>query len=142
MIESGSTVKIHYTLTVDGSILDTSSGKEPLVYVQGAGQIIPGLEEQLKGMHTGDKAKVTISPEKGYGSIDPKAFQKVPKKAFGNQKELRVGSVVRGQQGGQQFQAVVSAVGDQDITLNLNHPLAGKTLDFEVEVVDIQAPKT
>lgn len=139
VIKKGSTVKINYTLTVDNQVVDSSTGGEPLTYVQGSGQIIPGLEEQLEGMKPTEKKHVTVSPEKGYGAQDPKAFHKVPRKAFQDGQKLKVGDIVSGDAGGQKFQAKIAGVDKEEITLDLNHPLAGKTLNFEVEVVDVQA---
>lgn len=139
MIKKGATVKIHYTLSVDGVILDSSAEGDPLVYVQGSGQIIPGLEFELEGLKAGDKKEVTVAPEKGYGSVDPHAFQKVPRGAFENAKDLKVGDMVSGQMGEQVFNAIVSALSLEEITLDFNHPLAGKTLRFAVEVVEVTA---
>jgi FKBP-type peptidyl-prolyl cis-trans isomerase SlyD len=142
VIGAGATVKLNYTLTVENKVVDASAGRGPLTYVQGSGQIIPGLEEQLVGLKAGDKKQVVVSPEKGYGIIDPKAFTKVPRKAFKDTSKMKVGSVVSGQKGGQQFQAVISAIGPTEITLDLNHPLAGKTLNFNIEVLDVQPAKS
>jgi FKBP-type peptidyl-prolyl cis-trans isomerase SlyD len=139
MIKKGSTVKIHYTLSVDGVILDSSPEGDPLAYVQGSGQIIPGLEEELEGLKSGDKKEVTVAPEKGYGMVDPNAFQKVPKAAFDNAPGLKVGDIVSGQLGEQTFNAVISQISLEEITLDFNHPLAGKTLRFAVEVVEVSA---
>ena len=137
MIKKGSAVKIQYTLSVDGVILDSSPEGDPLSYVHGAGQIIPGLEDQLAGLKAGDKKEVTVSPENGYGPIDPNALQKVPKAAFDNAQTLKIGDIVSGQMGEQVFNAVVSQIGPEEITLDFNHPLAGKTLRFAVEVVEV-----
>ncbi|MBI4249214.1 MAG: peptidylprolyl isomerase [Elusimicrobia bacterium] len=139
-IRTGSAVKIHYTLTVDGAVVDSSSGKEPLAFVQGAGQIIPGLEEKLLGLSAGDKRSVVVTPEKGYGVRDSKAVQKVPKKALRDSEKIKIGDVLQGQQGDQPFRASVVEIGSQDVTLDFNHPLAGKTLNFDVEVMDVQLP--
>ena len=136
------TVKFHYTLTVDGKKLESSMGKEPLSATLGAGNIIPGLEEALAGMKAGDKRSVTVAPEKGYGPYHPEGLQKVPKAAFKNLAGLKPGMTIGGQRGGRSFQAVVKQVGDKDVTLDLNHPLAGKTLNFDIEVVAVQASGT
>lgn len=141
-IKAGSTVKMHYTLKVDGAVVDSSSGKEPLTYVQGQGQIIPGLEEQIAGLGAGVKRTFTVSAEKGYGQVRPEAYTKVPRKSLQNLKGLKVGSMVSGESGSRPFQAVVSALGAKEITLNLNHPLAGKTLNFDIEIVEVQPPRT
>jgi FKBP-type peptidyl-prolyl cis-trans isomerase 2 len=135
MIRNGSSVKMHYTLTVEGAVVDSSQGQEPLAFVMGSGQIISGLEEALEGLEAGAKKQVRVPPEKAYGPRDENAVHKVPKTAFQMDRELKPGDVVGGQIGDQPFQAVIEAVGAEEITLNLNHPLAGKTLDFEVEIV-------
>jgi len=138
VIGQGSTVKFHYTLKVEGAVVDSSANREPLTYVHGSGKIVPGLESEMLGLKKGDKKNVSVSPEKGYGMSDPKAIQKVPKSAFKNTKELKVGSQVSGQSGGRNFQAKIEAIGKTDITLNFNHPLAGKTLNFDIEVIEVQ----
>ena len=140
-IQKGSTVQIDYTLTVDGHVVDTSIGKKPLMFVEGSGQIIPGLDTALMGLKAGDKKQVVVPPAQGYGLEDPKAFVKVPKKSFKNAATLKVGSTVSGSQGGRRFQAVVSAVGNKNITLDFNSPLAGKTLNFDVTIVSVAAAK-
>ena len=140
-VTKGAAVRLNYTLSVDGRVVETSVGKEPLNYVQGSGQLMPGLEDQLEGLKAGDKKEVTVPPEKGYGLVDPAAVQKVPKAAFPNLKDLKPGVIVGGQAGGRPFKAVVKSVGDKDVTLDMNHPLAGKTLVFDVEVLDVKAAK-
>lgn len=137
MIKKDSKVKIHYTLKVDGEVVDSSEGKDPLEYVQGAQHIIPGLEEALEGLKTGDKKEVTVSPEQGYGPHNPDAMQKVPKSAFHGADGLVVGEMVMGNAGGREFQAKIVDVTDEEVTLDLNHALAGKTLEFSVEVVEV-----
>ncbi|MFC1522841.1 peptidylprolyl isomerase [Elusimicrobiota bacterium] len=138
IIEKGSSVTIEYTLTVDGEVVDTSVGREPLSFVQGSGQIIPGLEEQLEGMKAGDQKKVTIAPEKGYGTVMQDAFQKVPRSAFKNIDNLKVNDVVSGQSQGRPFRARVAGIEGEEVTLDLNHPLAGKTLNFDVKVIQVK----
>lgn len=137
-IKKGSKVSINYTLKVDGNVVDTSEGKEPLSYTQGSGQIIPGLEKQLEGMKKGDKKNVTVTPQDGYGDRNPNSVQKVSKDAFQNTDKLKLGDVVGGSVSGQKFQAVVTEIGEKEVTLDLNHPLAGKTLNFDVEIVGVE----
>lgn len=133
-------VLIHYTLTSDGGeTLDSSEGREPLGYLHGFGNIIPGLENALSGKQAGDKLKVTIAPEDAYGVREDALVQVVPRSAFGDAPDLEVGM---------QFQArtpegirvvtIVDIAGDE-ITLDGNHPLAGETLHFDVEVVEVRA---
>lgn len=138
-IKEGSKVSIDYTLTVDDKEVDTSKGKEPLQYTQGSGMIISGLEEALAGLKKGDHKVVSIPPEKGYGERLDKAIQQVSRDMFKNMGEPKVGMVVSGgEQSGQPFQAMITAVDKKTVTLDLNHPLAGKTLNFDVTVVGIE----
>ena len=126
---------IHYTLTDnDGKILDSSDGREPLVYIQGIGNLIPGMEEGLEGKSKGDKIKIKVSPEKGYGVKDEALQQSVPRSAFGDQ-DVRVGMQFQTNQGGV---VTVTKVGLSEITVDANHPLAGVELNFDVEVLDIR----
>jgi FKBP-type peptidyl-prolyl cis-trans isomerase SlyD len=132
-------VSIDYTLKSDeGQVLDTSSGKPPLAYLHGAGNIIPGLEEALEGKAAGDQLNVQIPPERAYGSRDEKLVQAVPRTAFEGAPEL---------QRGMQFQAntnmgprllTIVEVAPDKITVDANHPLAGVTLNFDVKVVDVR----
>ena len=137
MIQDGSTVSIHYTLTIDGNVVDSSVDRDPLTFVQGSGQIIPGLEDALNGRTEGDQVKVEIPPEKGYGPRNPEALRTIPRQALDHLQGLKEGDMVRGQVQDQQFEAMVASMDEQNVTLDLNHPLAGKTLQFEVEVVSI-----
>ena len=141
-VENGMTVAIDYKLTVDGKVVDSSEGGQPLSYVQGQGQIIPGLEKQIAGLKVGDTADVTVKPEEGYGQIDPKAFVEIPKEQLGPKVVPQVGMILRGTtKDGRPFQAKIDKVDDKTVTLDLNHPLAGKTLQFAIKVVSIK-PKT
>lgn len=138
-IQKGSTVTFHYTLSIDSNIVDSSASKKPFTYVQGAGQMIPGLEDQMKGLKKGDKRHITVSPEKGYGPIHPDAFQNVSKNSFKDPKALKVGGTVTGQFNGQLLRATIVSIEDDNVTLDLNHPLAGKTLQFNIEIVDVKS---
>ncbi len=137
-IQDGSRVRFHYSLKVDGEEVDSSAGKDPLAYVHGRGQIIPGLEEHLAGMEVGEQKEISIPPEKAYGPRDPEAVREVPKAAFEDPDGLEVGDRVGGRAGGHPFQATIVAVGEENVTLDMNHPLAEKQLDFSVEVVSIE----
>jgi FKBP-type peptidyl-prolyl cis-trans isomerase SlyD len=126
---------IHYTLTDnDGKVLDSSAGREPLHYIQGIGNLIPGMEEGLEGKKQGDKVNLKVSPEKGYGVKDDKMVQRVPRSAFGGG-EIKKGMQFQTDQG----QVVtVTEVGLNEITVDANHPLAGVELNFAVEVISIR----
>ncbi len=137
MIDKGAKVKFDYTLTVDGKVQDTSAGRGPLEYTHGAGQIIQGLEEELEQMAIGDKKTVHIQAEKAYGPVLQEAIKRVPKEAIMNADQLKVGDMVGASNGGHTFRAVVKEITDKEITLDFNHPLAGKDLTFEVELKEI-----
>jgi FKBP-type peptidyl-prolyl cis-trans isomerase 2 len=138
VIAQGSKVSIHYTLRVDGEVIDSSDGQEPLEYEQGSGQIIPGLENALVGLTAGATRDVVVAPEHGYGLVNPDAIQTVPKSAFETTEGLQVDGVIAGETSdGRRFQARVADIGIETVTLDLNHPLAGKTLLFSVEIVSV-----
>lgn len=137
-IEDGMSVKIDYTLTVDGAVVDSSEGRGPLSYKPGQGEIIPGLEKQLAGLHVGDTKDVTVQPDEGYGALDPKAFVEVAKDQLPAGLTPEVGTFLRGMSpDGRSFRARIHQIGQDTVTLDLNHPLAGKTLHFNVKVVEI-----
>lgn len=140
MICKGVEVRFHYLLRVDGKVVDSSAGHEPLRYTHGFGQILEGLEDQLEGLKRGDRRTLTVMPEKGYGPVDPHAVQRVARNAFQAPGTLKVGDTVKGQANGGGFQATVVQIGPREITLDLNHPFAGKTLQFEVEIVEVIPP--
>ena len=138
-ISNDKVVSIHYTLTdKENNTLDSSVGQEPLVYMQGHQNLIPGLEEELEGKDVGDKFQVSIPPEKGYGLRDDKNTIQVNKQQFENVGEIQVGMEVQTQtdQGIQVYR--VSKVFGDTVILDGNHPLAGETLNFDVEVVALR----
>ena len=139
-IEKDMSVQLEYTLTANGQVVDSTEGHGPFQYVQGKGQIIPGLERQLAGLHVGDQRDITVSPEEGYGAVDPSAFVDVPREQLPTSVAPKVGMVLRGTDpDGRQFQATIRELKDQTVTLDLNHPLAGKTLLFKVKVVGVSS---
>jgi len=139
VIKNGSTVSVHYTLTVDGEVADTSEGRDVLKYSHGKGEMIPGFEKELAGMEKGEKKSFELSPEDGYGVRSDEAIKKVPREAFKELDGLMAGMVVGLQSpDGQELQAMVTGLSDKEVTLDLNHPLAGKNLNFEVEVVEVE----
>lgn len=136
-IKKDSKVAIHYTLTVDGKIADTSKDRGPLEYTQGAGQIIIGLEEALEGLKAGDKKSVDIEAKKAYGEVNPEAKRRVPKSSIANVDTLKIGDIVGASANGHSFRAKISEITDKDVELDFNHPLAGKQLHFDVEIVSV-----
>ena len=138
-IGKDSVVSINYTLKDDsGEVLDTSDGREPLDYIHGSGQIIPGLENALEGKSKGEELAVVIEPENGYGTRDESLVHEVPKSEFEVPDEIEVGMQFRvGDEGGTLIM-VVSGVGDEVVTLDGNHPLAGVTLSFDVSIADVR----
>lgn len=130
-------VTMHYTLTDDsGTVLDSSAGHTPMNYLHGHGNIVPGLEKALEGAVAGFKAKVTVAAAEGYGEIDPEAVFDAPREHFPDDMELVPGIMVTGGHGSP---LTVVEVTDSVVVLDGNHPLAGKTLHFEVEIVDVRA---
>lgn len=141
-IEAGSKVSLEYTLTDDeGKVLDSNRGRGPLTYVQGEQQIVPGLEKALAGMHSGEQKQVTVAPGEGYGEVDPSAVAEVPKGMLPTD-ALAVGTelVARNNQGTTRL-VRVKEVKEETVVLDLNHPLAGKTLHFDVKVVGVEPPE-
>ena len=131
-------VSIEYHLTDEqGNLIDTSDGGEPLVYLHGHGQIIPGLEKALEGKPEGHKAKVVIPPADGYGESDPELVFTEPKSTF--EFEVEVGQILEASdEEGETYEYQVIGVDDEGIKLDGNHPLAGKTLTFDVTVVSVR----
>ena len=139
LIEDSKVVHIHYTLTNDaGEILDSSSGDEPLAYLHGSGNIIPGLENALAGKTAGDKFKVSVAPAEGYGEHQENLCQEVPRSAFQGVDEIEPGMRFQAQSSEGAHPVTVTAVGDDTVTIDGNHPLAGQTLNFEVEVAEVR----
>lgn len=135
----GCSVSIHYTGTLeDGSQFDSSLGREPLSFTMGAGQIITGLEAALEGMAVGETKTVTIAPEQAYGARHDEAVQEVPREMIPDHIPLDLGTALQMQTpSGAMIPVTVTAVTDTTVTLDANHPLAGKTLTFAVEITMI-----
>ena len=140
-VSAGKDVSIEYTLRLeDKQVVDTNVGADPLVYRQGEEQIVRGLESQLEGMTVGESKQVTVIPKDGYGEVNADAFLEVEKKQIPPE-ALKVGAVVQGKdREGRPLRPRVSEIKDTTVVLDFNHPLAGKTLYFEVKVVDIKSP--
>lgn len=136
---AGCTVSIHYTGTLDdGSMFDSSAGRDPLTFQMGEGQIIQGLEAALEGMAVGETKTVTIPAEQAYGPRHEEAVQDVPREMIPDHIPLDPGTALQMQTpNGSMMPVTVTAVTDETVTLDANHPLAGKALTFAVEVVSV-----
>ena len=134
-------VTIHYTLTNDqGEVLDSSRDREPLTYLEGSQNIIGGLESALNEKSQGDQAKVSVEPSEGYGEVNEELVQPVPLSAFEGVEKIEPGMQFQAQTpGGPQIVRVVE-VQEENVVIDANHPLAGQTLHFDVEVVETREP--
>ena len=138
-IENGKKIKFDYTLKVDGQVVETSEGKEPLEYTHGSGDIIPGLETQLVGLKVGDSKNVVVEPKDAYGEIQPDATKDFPLTSFPEDFKPAVGMVVQLEDDkGNVAPAMIKEIKEDKVILDFNHPLAGKTLEFDVKVVAIE----
>ena len=133
-------VSMHYKLTDnEGNVLDSSEGSEPLPYLHGAGNIIPGLEKALVGKVEGDTQQVTVEPAEGYGEVMPELTQTVDKAAFQGVESVEVGMSFEAQTSDGSVQhIVVTKVDGNQVTVDANHPLAGVVLNFDVEIVSVR----
>jgi FKBP-type peptidyl-prolyl cis-trans isomerase SlyD len=132
-------VSMDYTLTVNGEIVDTSLGREPLMFIQGSGHIIPGLERELYNMAKGENKQVSVAAKDGYGEEDPDAYMDVPRDEFPEEIPAKKGTQIQMRdQDGETFTGFIDEINDEIIRLNLNHPMAGKQLNFSVTVVDLR----
>lgn len=140
LVAQDKVVLIHYTLKNDaGSVLDSSEGGDPLAYIHGQGNIIPGLEKALEGKRKGDKLNVKVEPAEGYGVRDDSLLQQVPRRAFGSVPKIEPGMQFHAQtsQGHTRVVTVTHVQGDM-VTVDGNHPLAGENLHFDVEIAEVR----
>ncbi len=137
--KSGDTVRIHYTGTLDdGTEFDSSSGRDPLEFALGGGQVIPGFDKAVDGMTVGENKTVTIPPGEAYGERHDQLVQEVPKSALPDEIDPAVGMHLQSRSPeGQIMNLVVTEVADASITVDGNHPLAGQALTFDIELVEI-----
>lgn len=139
LVSENCVVSIHYTLTdKEGDVLDSSEGKDPLHYLHGASNIIPGLEKELEGKSTGDQLSVVVSPDEGYGNRQEQLVQQVPKAAFDGIDHIAPGMQFQAQTEGGTMHVVVTDVAEDTVTVDGNHPLAGQELSFDVSVENVR----
>ena len=139
-VDKDKVVSIDYTLKDDkGEVIDTSEGREPLAFIYGSGSIIPGLEKALEGKTPGDDLKVTVEPEEGYGEYNDQLIVEVSKDNFEEGAEINEGMQVQATKSDGSAQILtVKDIADETVTLDANHPLAGETLHFDVEITDVR----
>lgn len=138
-IAQNTVVAFHYTLTNEaGEVLDSSEGREPLTYLHGAGNIIPGLEKQLEGRTAGDKLQANVSPEEGYGEIQPQLIQEVSRESFQGVDSIEPGMQFQAQTDGGPLMVTITDVQGDMVTVDGNHPLAGQPLNFDVEIAEVR----
>ena len=137
--KAGDTVRVHYTGTLeDGTRFDSSEGRDPLEFTLGSGQIIPGLDREIEGMETGESKTVTIASEDAYGARDEARMQTVPRDSIPDHIPTEPGTQLQVQTPqGQAIPVVVAEATETEVTLDANHPLAGRDLTFAVELVEI-----
>jgi len=138
-VKDGDTVKVHYTGTLtDGTVFDTSEEREPLEFTLGQGQLIPGFEKAVVGMNVGDSTEVEIPSDDAYGEAREDLVISVPKDQLPDDVEPQVGMQLQvNQQDGQPIPVRITEVGEENLTLDANHPLAGQDLKFEIELVEV-----
>ena len=138
-VQDNLVVTLDYKLIVEDELLESTEDGEPILFIQGIGQIIPGLENTLYGMEVGDQKTVVIQPEDAYGEYDPESLQEAKKEEFSEEVPLDVGTFLDlADDEGDVLSAQIIAAEEDTITLDFNHPLAGKTLTFEITVTDLR----
>jgi FKBP-type peptidyl-prolyl cis-trans isomerase SlyD len=133
-------INIDYTLKINGKVIDSSIGFEPLIYLHGHNNIIPGLERELLGMEVGESKNIIVLPQEAYGEFDPAAFSNVPLSKFDERDNIAIGSTIEMEdEDGVVMIAEVISIEDAMVKLDFNHPLAGKELHFDVTILALRA---
>ena len=140
-VSKDSVVSLEYRLHLgDGQVVDESEPGQPLAYMHGRGQIVPGLEGQLEGMSAGESKKVVVSPAQGYGEHDPRGLQEVPREMFPPNANLQAGVTISAQTAdGDVIPITIRELKGDKVVVDLNHPMAGKTLHFDITVREVRA---
>src|SRR3972149_982719 len=138
-VAEGNLVNVHFTLTIGGKVVDSSRGQEPLEFQVGMHQVIPGFEKALKGMKVGEKKTFQLSPDDGYGQEDPNCIREVLRAELPSEIEIEVGMILYAHgPNGQTIPVKIKEIKKDVVFMDFNHPFAGKTLDFEVEIIEIK----
>ena len=137
----GSAVNVHYRGTLsDGTIFDSSYDRgEAISFTVGAGEMIPGFDAAINGMTIGEKKTINLTSEESYGPHNPDAIREVPKASFPDDFNFLEGHAVEGSAGGRPLRGTIKEVNDETVTIDFNHPMAGKDLNFEIELVGIES---
>ncbi len=137
-IKTGDTISVHYTGKLEsGKVFDSSEGKTPLKFTVGSGMLIKGFDSAVMGMQVGEKTTVVIEPEQGYGARNEEMVVDIPRKSIPEDLPLTIGIQVQLQDpNGQPMMATIAKVGDENVKMDLNHFLAGKTLEFDISIVE------
>ena len=138
MIQKGNKIKVHYTGTLDdGTVFDSSEGAEPLEFEVGSGQLISGFDAAVVGMNKGEEKTISLTPDQAYGVHNKELTKNIPRASLPKDREPQVGMILGlSTPDGQQFPARIITVTPTDITIDLNHPLAGKKLTFKIRIVE------
>jgi peptidylprolyl isomerase len=144
LVKNGNTVSVHYKGTLnDGTVFDESRPRgKTLDFTVGSGQMIGGFNNAVVGMTTGETKTVTLGADDAYGQHNPEAIQVVPRQAFGEDFKFEIGGMIQGNGPAGPFLAKIQEVADTEVTLDMNHPLAGEELTFEIEVLSVNEPTT
>ncbi|MBU0681399.1 MAG: peptidylprolyl isomerase [Proteobacteria bacterium] len=140
IIEAGNLVSVHYTGTFeDGEVFDSSQGRDPLSFQVGAGQMIQGFDQAVLGMKQGENKKITLAPEEAYGPRDEELLIDIPAEQFPEEMKLEKGMMLQlTNQAGQPVPATVAEISEESVKMDVNHPMAGKTLVFDIEIVEVK----
>ena len=139
-IKAKTAVTVHYTLkNDDGNVMDTSTHTKPFEYLQGANNLVPGLEREMEGREVGDAFAVSIGPAEGFGEYNPSLVQKSPKSMFDGVEKIEVGMPFQTQTENGPRVVMVKSIDDEHVVTDGNHPLAGQNLHYEIEIIDIRA---
>ncbi|HTY51518.1 MAG TPA: peptidylprolyl isomerase [Steroidobacteraceae bacterium] len=139
-IKQDSVVTFHYTLKDDaGAVIDSSDGSQPLAYLHGHGNLVPGLERELTGKSAGDRLSVRVAPADGYGEYDQELVQRIPRRQLRGISKVRVGMKLHAQTAEGPREVTVTQVVGDTVTIDANHPLAGKSLHFDIDITEVRA---
>ncbi len=138
-VKNGDNISVEYKGTFeDGTVFDSSEGKEPLTFLVGSGQLIKGFDEAVLGMSINDEKDITLNPENAYGEINPQLVQKVPKNSLPKNNEVKEGMMlIANLPDGQQIPGRITKITDDEAFIDFNHPLAGKVLNFHIKLISI-----